>query len=200
MKPTTLDLTKGDKIRITQNGFAKDKKRLNNGAMYEVSGFTSKGDIKLSNGWVLPKNSGNIDYGYVSTSHASQGKTVDKVILAQSSLSQPAASREQFYVSVSRAKQQVEIFTDDKEELYRSVYQSKQRKTALDMQDQSKRLKEEDKSRNHYKELQEQAKELTQKKAEEEKTRLKREAEERMRRVKEKFLTSKGIGKSLTIK
>ncbi|MEM6801256.1 MAG: MobF family relaxase [Bacteroidota bacterium] len=121
----SLDLAKGDKIRITQNGFAQDKKRLNNGAVYEVKDFTSKGDIELSNCWVLPKNYGNIDHGYVMTSHTSQGKTVDKVILSQSTLSQPAASREQFYVSVSRARQQVEIFTDDKEGLYQAVYQSK---------------------------------------------------------------------------
>ena len=113
------------------------------------------------------------------TSHTSQGKTVDKVILSQSTLSQSAASREQFYVSVSRARQQVEIFTDDKEGLYQAVYQSKQRKAALDMQDQSEQLKEEQKSRELHEGFVKQGKEMTNEKA----VRLRQEAEERLKLI-----------------
>ena len=86
--PDKLALAEGDKLRITQNGFTREtrrgllgkrQRRLNNGAVYEVEGFTKQGDIKLTNGFVVPKDYGGLAHGYVVTSHASQGKTVDSV-------------------------------------------------------------------------------------------------------------------------
>ena len=50
-----ITLAAGDWIRITQNGFTKDKQRLNNGDLKQVKGFTKDGDIKLANGWVIAK-------------------------------------------------------------------------------------------------------------------------------------------------
>jgi ATP-dependent exoDNAse (exonuclease V) alpha subunit len=67
------------------------------------------------------------------TSHSSQGKTVDKVIIAQSSMSFRASSVEQFYVSVSRGKESVAIYTDDKRELFSAVNRSGQRMTATEL-------------------------------------------------------------------
>jgi conjugative relaxase-like TrwC/TraI family protein len=123
----------GDLLRVTQNGKTADgKHRLNNGAQYVVEGFTRQGDIRLNNGWTIGKNFGHLDYGYVVTSHASQGKTVDRVFIGQSSESFPASSREQFYVSVSRARQQARVYTDDKESLLDAVSRSDDRMTATE--------------------------------------------------------------------
>ena len=55
-----IALAVGDWIRITQNGFTKDKRRLNNGDLKQVKGFTKEGDIKLANGWVISKDYGNL--------------------------------------------------------------------------------------------------------------------------------------------
>lgn len=52
----------------------------------------------------LPNDVGHIQHGYVATSHAAQGKTVDRVLIAMGSESVPAISAEQFYVSVSRGR------------------------------------------------------------------------------------------------
>jgi hypothetical protein len=92
----------------------KGKQRLNNGSVYEVEGFDKQGDIRLSNGFVVPKDYGGIAHGYVVTSHASQGKTVDIVLLAVGQESFAAANKEQFYVSVSRGREAVRLYTDDK--------------------------------------------------------------------------------------
>jgi conjugative relaxase-like TrwC/TraI family protein len=128
-----IAIAEGDLIRVTQNGKTADgKHRLNNGAQYVVDGFTRQGDIRLNNGWTIDKNFGHLDYGYVVTSHASQGKTVDRVFIGQSSESFPASSREQFYVSVSRARQQATIYTDDKESLLDAVSRSDDRMTATE--------------------------------------------------------------------
>jgi ATP-dependent exoDNAse (exonuclease V) alpha subunit len=63
-----IALAAGDWIRITQNGFTKDKHRLNNGDLKQVKGFTKDGDIKLANGWVISKDYGNLTHGYCLTS------------------------------------------------------------------------------------------------------------------------------------
>ena len=112
---------------------ADGKHRLNNGSQYVVDGFTRQGDIVLNNGWTVGKDFGHLDYGYVVTSHASQGKTVDRVFIGQSSESFPASSREQFYVSVSRARQQATVYTDDKESLLDAVSRSDERLSATEL-------------------------------------------------------------------
>lgn len=136
-----IDLAKGDQIAITQNGLAYDKegkkKKLINGMIYQVDKINGKG-IHLKNGWIVGKEFGHIDHGYCTTSHKAQGKTVDHVFLAQSSESNAAASREQFYVSISRGRRSVMIYTDDKAELKRSVYRSGERLTAIEMEQKQK--------------------------------------------------------------
>lgn len=128
-----LEFAKGDKIRVTQNGKAIEGKRLNNGSVYTVKGFDKEGNILASNGSTIAKDYGNIAHGYAVTSHSSQGKTVDKVIIAQSSMSFRASSIEQFYVSVSRGRENVAIYTDDKKELLSAVNRTGQRMTATEI-------------------------------------------------------------------
>jgi conjugative relaxase-like TrwC/TraI family protein len=128
-----IALAAGDMVRITQNGFTRDNQRLNNGDLRQVKGFTPEGDIKLSNGWVVPKDYGNLTHGYCVTSYGSQSKSVDRVFVAESSESFRAADREQFYVSVSRFKEALTIYTDDKPALLEAVSKSSARFLAMDL-------------------------------------------------------------------
>src|SRR5262249_32935143 len=82
---------------------------------------------------VISKDFGHLAYGYVVTSHASQGKSVRQVFVGQSSESYPAASREQFYVSVSRGKQKATIYTDSKAGVLAGVNQTNDRMTATEL-------------------------------------------------------------------
>ena len=132
--PSILAVAPGDFIRITRNGATADgKHRLNNGAIYTVKGFDAKGNIVLTNGWTVAKDFGHLAYGYAVTSHAAQGKTVDRVFIGESAQSFPAASREQFYVSVSRGRERATIYTDDKEALLDAVNRSDDRFSATEM-------------------------------------------------------------------
>jgi conjugative relaxase-like TrwC/TraI family protein len=128
-----IALAAGDMIRITQNGFTKEKRRLNNGDLKQIKGFTKGGDIKLANGWVIAKDFGNLAHGYCLTSYSSQSKGVDCVFVAESSESFRAADREQFYVSASRFKESLAIYTDDKRELLNAVRKSSHRPSAMDL-------------------------------------------------------------------
>jgi conjugative relaxase-like TrwC/TraI family protein len=130
----TLRLAAGDTVRITKNGQTADgKHRLNNGAVYRVRGFDRDGNIKLDNGWTIGRTFGHLAHGYVVTSHASQSKTVDEVFIGQSSYSFPASSREQFYVSASRAKSKVRLYTDDKLALLEAISHSDERLSATEL-------------------------------------------------------------------
>jgi conjugative relaxase-like TrwC/TraI family protein len=129
----TLRLAPGDLVRITQNGLTADgEHRLNNGAVYRIKKFDAQGNLVLDNGWTVGKQFGHLAYGYAVTSHASQGKTVDRVFIAQSSPSKPASSREQFYVSVSRGKEQAVVYTHHKQALREAISQSDERLTATE--------------------------------------------------------------------
>jgi len=130
----TLQIAPKDKIRITQNGFTLDgKHRLNNGAIHQVKGFTKGGDLKLSNGWVIGKDYRNLAHGYCQTSHVAQSKTVDRVFVAQSKESLGASSAEEFYVSMSRARETVTIYTDDKARLAEAIQFSGARVSSLEL-------------------------------------------------------------------
>lgn len=133
-RPKSLSLAAGDVIRITQNGHTADRKHaLHNGSMYRVSRITKSGDIVLNNGWTVSKSFGHLTHGYCVTSHSSQGKTVDHVFIGQSSDSFPASSREQFYVSASRARESVTVYTNDRLALREAISHSDERLSAMDL-------------------------------------------------------------------
>ncbi len=106
-------LAPGDAIRLTANGKSLDGHRLNNGSQYTVAGFDPAGNVRLNNGWLLPPDFGHWQHGYVVTSYAAQGKTVDRVLVAMGTESLPAVSKEAAYVSVSRGRKSASIYTDD---------------------------------------------------------------------------------------
>jgi conjugative relaxase-like TrwC/TraI family protein len=121
-RPAAVAFAAGDRLRVTAGGKTRDgEHRLNNGSLFTVQGFTPRGDIVVDRGWVIDRHFGHVALGYAVTSHAAQGKTVDKVFIGESSQSFPAANKRQFYVSVSRGKEQALVFTDDKHELLKAV-------------------------------------------------------------------------------
>lgn len=129
-----LGLAAGDTIRVTQNyRSARDGYRLDNGTLCKVKAFTDKGELVLANGRKLGADFAHFTHGYVATSYASQGSTVDRVLIAHGSESFPASSREQFYVSASRGKKQARIYTDNKEALQARIRESGDRASATEL-------------------------------------------------------------------
>lgn len=121
-RATKLALGVGDRVRITAGGKTKDgKHRLSNGSLFTVQGFTKRGDIIVNRGWVIDREFGHLTHGYVVTSHASQGVTVDKVFIGLSSQSFPATYQRTAYVAVTRGKEEARLFTDDRTELLKAV-------------------------------------------------------------------------------
>jgi ATP-dependent exoDNAse (exonuclease V) alpha subunit len=117
-----LALAVGDRIRITAGGKTRDgKHRLSNGSLFTVEGFTKRGDIIVDKGWVIDREFGHLTHGFCATSHASQGVTVNKVFVGMSADSLAATNQRTAYVALTRGKEQVQIFTDDKEALLEAM-------------------------------------------------------------------------------
>lgn len=158
----TIKLSKGDYLRVNKNGFDQDGKRLSNGKILQVSGFEKDGSIKAKNAYsktdnafTLASSFGNIDHAYCLTSYASQGKTMDRVLIAQPSETFPASNQKQFYVSVSRGRDSVTIYTNNKEELMKSVSKDGNRMSAHELQrlDYSDKALEMDRLNKHQQEF-----------------------------------------------
>ncbi|MBC7784181.1 MAG: relaxase domain-containing protein [Burkholderiales bacterium] len=128
-----LALAQGDVIRITANAATADGHRVSNGHTYTIRSIARDGTLTLNNGWHLGSRFGQIDYGYCGTSHASQGKTKDVVIVAASTESFPAVSREQAYVSISRGRSRCSIYSDDKEGLLEAASGTSDRISATEL-------------------------------------------------------------------
>jgi conjugative relaxase-like TrwC/TraI family protein len=133
-RPSQLTVAVRDRVRVTANGWTKDgKHKLNNGALFTVHGFTPQGDAIVDHGWVIGRDFGHLAYGYVVTSHAAEGRTVDKVFIGQSSQSFPATNQRSFYVPVTRGREQAVIFTDNNQELLHAAQRPDEPMSALEL-------------------------------------------------------------------
>lgn len=138
--PVEMPIAKGDQVVITRNGKDVHDKRLNNGQVLTVKGIDLKGHILAESGhskavYNLPPDFGHLNHAYCMTSHSSQGKTVDKVLIAQPAATFAASNLKQFYVSVSRGREAVTIYTDDKEALLETVSKDGDRMAAMELID-----------------------------------------------------------------
>ena len=138
-----MKLSKGDKIRITKNGFDLDKRRMNNGDVLDVASVSAKGKVTLRNKkskstFELNDRFGHLSHAHCITSHASQGKTVDEVFIAQPAATFNATDAKQFYVSVSRAREKATVYTDDRLALLEHASELGDRQSAIELVDQLK--------------------------------------------------------------
>jgi len=121
-----IELASGDPILIRRNA---RKLGLVNGEVLTCTSIESNGSIQTSEGKVLPPTFRDFCHGYV-TSHKSQGRTHDQVIIAAQQLDAKAA-----YVACSRGRHQALVFTPDKARLFDGVEQSGDRLAASDVLD-----------------------------------------------------------------
>ena len=130
----TIEICEGDLLRITANCRSEDRRVLRNGSIHAVDYISHDGKIVLDNGCRLNRDSKHLAYGYTLTSHAAQGKTVDRVFLAQSAeLSYGAIDLTEFLVSISRGSKGLKMYTDDLELLRENVSQVRERLMATEL-------------------------------------------------------------------
>jgi hypothetical protein len=135
-QPKELSLSIGDRLQLKANARSQDGRRLANGELVTVNQIHADGRIALNDGRMLPKNYRQFVRGYAVTSYAAQGKTVDYVLFSDSAV-KAATNEQQWYVTISRGRKGVKIFTADKIQLRQNIAHSGHRTLALDMADES---------------------------------------------------------------
>jgi hypothetical protein len=131
-QPKELSLTSGDRLQLKANAQSQNGRRLANGELVTVKEIHQDGRITLNDGRVLLKNYRQFVRGYAVTSYAAQGKTVDYVLFSDSAV-KAATNEQQWYVTISRGRRGVKIFTADKIQLRQNIAHSGHRTLALDM-------------------------------------------------------------------
>ena len=131
-RPAELTLCRGDRLQLKANALTSTGAKLANGEIVTVSKIKRSGDIVLLDGRTLPASYRQFVRGYAVTSYGSQGKTVDHVLLADSAC-RAATNSQQWYVSISRGRRSVRIFTPDKAELRKHIARSGDRELALSL-------------------------------------------------------------------
>jgi hypothetical protein len=115
----SIALSVGDTVRITKN-FRAGGSRFRNNELHTVMAV-APGKITLGSGELWNRRALHADQGIVVTSHASQGKTVAQVIVSVPIQSFSQANEAEFYVSMSRARKAMHLFTDSKVALREAV-------------------------------------------------------------------------------
>lgn len=120
----TLDVVPYDRILIRAN---RRRLGLVNGQVLTVKGVETDGSISTEEGVTIPRSFKEWCHGYVVTSHKSQGRTCEHVIVAAEMLDAKAA-----YVACSRGKSTCNVHTSDKDRLMSRLPEGS-RKAALDV-------------------------------------------------------------------
>lgn len=131
-QPKELSLSSGDRLQLKANDKSQDGRRLANGELVTVKKIHADGRIALDDGRTLSKNYRQFVRGYAVTSYAAQGKTVDYVLFSDSAV-KAATNEQQWYVTISRGRKGVKIFTADKNQLRQNITRSGNRTLAMDM-------------------------------------------------------------------
>ena len=126
-----LALASGDRLQLKANGRSVENRKLVNGELVTVETVHPDGRIALADGRVLDKNFRQFVRGYAITSYASQGKSVDHVLFSDS-MAKAATNQQQWYVTISRGKKGIHIFTTDKEQLRENITRSGDRPSVVD--------------------------------------------------------------------
>lgn len=129
-EPQSLAVAPGERLLIQGN---RKSAGLFNGQAVTVKSVGADGRIHLTDGRQIAPDFRTFTHGYCVTSHAAQGRTVDHVFVALDSGSWRATHRNQFYVSASRGRERVRVYTDDAQFLREAVTRSGARLSASEL-------------------------------------------------------------------
>jgi conjugative relaxase-like TrwC/TraI family protein len=131
-EPRRMPLAKGDKLQLKANHRLASGATVLNGEIVTVKSIHANGGIALQDGRTLDPGYRQFVPGYAVTSYGSQGKTMDYVLFSDSAV-RAATNRRQWYVTISRGRRGIRIFTPDKVALRENLLRSGVSLLALDM-------------------------------------------------------------------
>jgi conjugative relaxase-like TrwC/TraI family protein len=131
-RPREVPVAAGERLHLKANRKLAAGARTTNGELVTVKAVRADGGIELADGRVLEKGFREFLPGYAVTSYGSQGKTVDHVLFSDSTI-KAATNAQQWYVTISRGRRGIRIFTPDKIQLRENLVRSGHRPLALEL-------------------------------------------------------------------
>ncbi|MFA5262964.1 MAG: MobF family relaxase [Opitutaceae bacterium] len=125
-----IPVAAGERLLIRAN---HKTARLKNGDLVEVVGFDRDDGMVLRDGRTIPASFRQFAFGYATTSHAAQGKTVDRGLLLMADAGLAAGNLKQAYVSNSRFAESQMIYTTNRAEAREAMGRPGDRKLAMEM-------------------------------------------------------------------
>lgn len=120
----------GDKIML-RTGEKNRTGELINGEILQIKGFDNSGNIIAEDNKVVTTR--KFTYGYASTSHKSQGKTTEAVLIVFDRFSVRFADKKTAYVAGTRGVEEMKIFCENKQDLIRIDNKEGDRKSVLEL-------------------------------------------------------------------
>jgi len=130
--PREISVAQGDRLHLKANRKLASGGRVTNGELVTAKSVRPDGAVELTDGRVLDKSFREFLPGYAVTSYGSQGKTVDYVLFSDSTV-KAATNAQQWYVTISRGRRGIRIFTPDKEQLRENMTRSGHRPLAIEL-------------------------------------------------------------------
>lgn len=127
-----LEVAKGERIRFDSNSKELGVTNGQRAEVLEISETHIK--VKIDSGKTLNLPISEplpLRHGYAQTGHSAQGLGVKTVLMDRASYD-PTTSQRQFMTDLTRAKEELIVFTDDREKLAVSVDREVSKSTALD--------------------------------------------------------------------
>jgi len=124
-----IDVSPGEKLMLRSTQKHKDG-NFTNGEIVTAKGFDGMGRVITTDGRTIDIQ--QYDYAYSSTSHKSQGTTVDKVIIGFDRESIKVADQKLAYVATTRGVHEIEIFCENKLALHDIENRPGNRKSAIE--------------------------------------------------------------------
>lgn len=134
-RPKDIEISKGERIILTSNVETSGKK-ITKGSIASVYEIFEDGSIEIDNGLRLSKEFKDLKHGYAITSVSAQGPTCDHAIVYMNATDGKAISLNQMYVSCSRGRESLSIYTDDLKAVRAMTTRESARKFGLGLLDQ----------------------------------------------------------------
>lgn len=138
------ELSVGDQVRLTANDYTRGIINGDRATVVAVDSEQQTVGLQKTDGTAITLDASkslHLDHGYCSTVHAAQGQTAERVLIEADTRS-ATANESSFYVAISRAREEIAIYTDDKSLLPESMGRSDEKSAALDLTEQKDRAKD----------------------------------------------------------
>jgi hypothetical protein len=129
------EMALGDLVRFTANDYSAGLINGDRGHVVGIDAGRNTLTVQTNDGRAISLDTSKpqaIEHGYCTTIHSAQGQTCDRVLIDADTRS-ATANESAYYVAISRAREDVRIYTDDKAMLPEAMSRLDEKSAALEI-------------------------------------------------------------------